>query len=96
MHVERLPKDACIRTTPESRLREEMSVEAGLLAVLIEVTSIVATENAGLKKPITGLADKFTNKPDPAQKPRNTEEKDKAFKKGISVLAATSKAVNRG
>lgn len=68
-------------------------METGLLALLIEVASIGASSQE-LKKPISGLVKQFSNKPEPRKAPRTPEERDAAFKKGISVLQSTAKRVN--
>jgi len=70
-------------------------VEVGLLALLIEVTSVVAAENTNMKKPISGLAKHFMNQDKTPARPTTPEERDRAFKKGIGVLASTAKAVRR-
>lgn len=69
-------------------------MEVGLLALLIEVVSVTAA-GMQMKKPIVGLAKQFQNKGTGPKAPATPEEKDQAFKKGISVLASTSKAVTR-
>lgn len=61
-----------------------------LLALLVEVTSVPASGRQ-LKKPIEVPRPK-TDKPKPVEG-RNAQ--DKAFKTGIAVLAATTKAVKR-
>lgn len=83
-----------MRNTPEQRLGEDYPVEVGLLALLIEVTSVVASEQK-MKKPITGLAKQFSNANKAPARPTTPEETDRAFKHGIGVLAATAKAVRR-
>lgn len=70
-------------------------MEADLLALLVEVTSVPAAGKQ-IKKPITlkrpheepGAAQ------DPkARRPATKDEVDRAFKRGIGVLAATARAV---
>jgi hypothetical protein len=87
-----MPRDACIRTTADDRLREEWPVTADLLALLVEVTSI-GVAGQQLKQPLTLPRPKAG---DAAAAPREPGQgdRDAAFKKGVSVLAATSKAVS--
>lgn len=63
-----------------------------LLALLVEVTSVPAAGRQ-LKKPIQ-LKRPQQDKP-AARRPATTDEVDAAFKKGIGVLAATARGVNR-
>lgn len=87
-----MPRDACLRTTPQSRLGEEWSVEADLLALSIEVASITASGRQ-LRKPITLPRPGDKSKPQAPQSPAGRT--DDAFKRGISVLAASAKGVAR-
>ncbi len=90
-----MPKDACIRSTPEDRLGEKgWSIEHDLLALLVEVTSVPAA-GMQLKKPITL---KRPEKGDQSSRPEASgpSDTDAAFKRGIAVLAGSAKAVNGG
>lgn len=60
---------------------------ADLLALLVEVSSVTASGQQ-IRKPIT--------LPRPYDKKRSerADNRDAAFKKGVSVLAATSKSVS--
>lgn len=62
-----------------------------LIALLIEVTS-VGVSGRQLKKPLEVPRPKRDGGAR-ANRPRTTEETDRAFKQGVSVLAATSRAV---
>ncbi len=86
-----MPRDACIRTTPEDRLGEEKwSVETDLLALLVEVSSVTASGRQ-IKKPLEIPRPKRAATP----RPTSAEDVDKSFKRGIAVLASTAKGVNR-
>lgn len=63
-----------------------------LLALLIEVSSVGASGRQ-LKKPLTVPRPKDT-KPR-TERPATVDETDAAFKKGIGVLAATSRQVGK-
>lgn len=91
-----MPADSCIRSKPEDRLAEEKwSLEHDLLSLLVEVTSVPAA-GMQLKKPITlkrpGKDDKAERRPEHG----SAGDTDAAFKRGISVLAGSAKAVNHG
>lgn len=86
-----MPKGACTRTTVEERLGEGWTVTDDLLALLVEISSVTAAERK-LKKPIE--VPRPNRKKAPEVEPSGTDT-DKAFKKGIGVLAATTKAVGR-
>lgn len=61
-----------------------------LLALLVEVTSVTASGRQ-MKKPLE--IPRPNDKPKSVEAPTGRTEKDAAFKKGISVLAATSRSV---
>ena len=83
-----MPKGSCLRTTMEERMADGWTVTDDLLALLIEVSSVTASGRQ-LKKPLQ------VPRPKPPQRPQpqGQTERDVAFKKGINVLASTSKGV---
>lgn len=85
----RLPKDACIRTTAEQRTREEWTVELELLTQLIEVTSISAA-GMQLRQPITIPRPEHIRRQNKARE-SGVDVMDNPYKQGIAVLAATAK-----
>lgn len=90
-----MPKGSCLRTTLDERLGEGWTVTDDLLALLVEVTSVSASGRQ-LKKPIeVPRPEKPKPKPDARAVEAPQSERDAAFKRGIGVLAATSKAVKR-
>lgn len=87
-----MPKGSCLRTTMEERMQEGWSVTDDLLALLIEVSSVTASGRQ-LRKPIEVPRPK---KPQPqAARPAGQSERDVAFKRGVNVLASTSKGVRK-
>lgn len=62
-----------------------------LLSLLIEVTSVTASGRQ-LKKPLTLPRPQGHKGP---QRPATRDETDAAYKRGVAVLASTSKRVSR-
>jgi hypothetical protein len=89
--VNRLPKNACIRTTVEQRTREEWTVDQELLSQLIEVNSIVAAGKQ-LKKHIIIPRPDHIRRQNKARASGVEHVPDGAYKQGIAVLAATKTA----
>jgi hypothetical protein len=85
-----MPKGSCLRSTLDERLGEDWTVTDDLLALLVEVSSVAASDRK-LKKPITVPRPSDMKKKAPEQQAAG--EQDAAFKKGVSVLAATTRAV---
>jgi hypothetical protein len=75
----------------EERMSEGWSVTDDLLALLIEVSSVTASGRQ-LKKPLEVPRPK-KSQPAPPKAPAGTSERDVAFKRGINLLASTSKGV---
>lgn len=89
-----MPRGSCTRTAIEDRLGEEWTVTDDLLALLVEVTSVSASDRK-LRKPITLPRPGDEKKKRQQQQQRPADAQDAAFKKGVAVLAATTKAVGR-
>lgn len=71
-------------------MSEGWTVTDDLLALLIEVSSVTASGRQ-IKKPIQVPRPKKPEAPAPA----GATERDVAFKKGVNMLASTSRAVKR-
>jgi len=71
-------------------------VTADLLALLIELTSVTAAGKQ-IQKPITlpRPGEKASKSPGMEMRDASRSAQDHAFKKGVGVLAATTKAVSR-
>jgi hypothetical protein len=92
--AERLPKDACIRTTHEQRFGEDWTVERELMALLIEITSVTAAGKQ-LRKPIQVPRPKSDKQRGPVHPRANGQ--NPAYGRAVGVLASTArpKAVAR-
>ncbi len=86
MLLKGLPPDALLRTAPEDRVQDRWSVETELLAQIVEVVSVVASERR-LKDTVK------VPRPQHLRKKQRAHSPQEATARGISVLRRTTKAI---